>query len=194
MLAASRQYTSAHFRELLYVDNVAFFAVGFRRSTWERTGELDEGFGLGFFEDDDYCHRVRQAGMKIGIAEDVYVHHELSASFDKLPAGAKQAQFEKSRRRFEEKWGAWVPAPVPAGRGRGLKGAQGRHRDEAGWRGRYGGGSRTGEGDCEVPHRARLEGGIRDRASLRTRGLGLRHPVQRGIVAEHGAGERGLSA
>ncbi len=109
MLVASRQYTSAHFRELLYVDNVAFFAVGFRRSTWERTGELDEGFGLGFFEDDDYCHRVRQAGMKIGIAEDVYVHHELSASFDKLPAGAKQAQFEKSRRRFEEKWGPWVP-------------------------------------------------------------------------------------
>ena len=109
MLVASRQYTSAHFRELLYVDNVAFFAVGFRRSTWERTGELDEGFGLGFFEDDDYCHRVRQAGMRIGIAEDVYVHHELSASFDKLPAGAKQAQFEKSRRRFEEKWGPWVP-------------------------------------------------------------------------------------
>ena len=30
-------------------------------------------------------------------------------------------------------------APVPAGRGRGLKGAQGRHRDEAGWRDRHAG-------------------------------------------------------
>ena len=119
MLTASHQYTSVHFRELLYVDNIdvahmtevseAFFAVAFRRSTWERTGELDEGFGLGFFEDDDYCHRLRQGDMRMGIAEDVFVHHELSASFDKLAAGAKQEQFEKSRRRFEEKWGPWAP-------------------------------------------------------------------------------------
>jgi GT2 family glycosyltransferase len=109
MLVVSRRYTSAHFRELLYVDNIAFFAVAFRRATWEKTGELDEGFGLGFFEDDDYCRRVAESGLKIAIAEDVFIHHELSASFDLLGARRKQEQFEHSRELFEEKWGAWTP-------------------------------------------------------------------------------------
>ena len=109
MIGASRRYVAGHFRSLMPVQNVAFFAVAFRRDTWERVGELDERFGLGFFEDDDYCRRVSESGLKIAVAEDVFVHHELSASFDLLGAGRKQAQFEDSRRVFEEKWGAWTP-------------------------------------------------------------------------------------
>ncbi len=109
MIGASRRYVAGHFRSLMPVQNVAFFAVAFRRDTWERVGELDERFGLGFFEDDDYCRRVSESGLKIAVAEDVFVHHELSASFDLLGSGRKQAQFEDSRRVFEEKWGAWTP-------------------------------------------------------------------------------------
>ena len=43
------------------------------------------------------------------MAEDVFVHHELSASFDLLGANRKKEQFEHSRKLFEEKWGAWTP-------------------------------------------------------------------------------------
>ena len=70
MISASRRYTAAHFRSLIPVDNVTFFAVALRRATWERVGELDERFGLGFFEDDDYCRRVSESGLKIAVAED----------------------------------------------------------------------------------------------------------------------------
>jgi GT2 family glycosyltransferase len=72
-------------------------------------GGLDEQFGMGFFEDDDYCRRVEQAGYAIACAEDVFVHHHLSASFDQLKAAAKQALFEKNRALYEAKWGAWSP-------------------------------------------------------------------------------------
>ena len=65
MVSASRRYAATHFRSLMPVPNVAFFAVAFRRETWERVGELDERFGLGFFEDDDYCRRVSESGLKI---------------------------------------------------------------------------------------------------------------------------------
>jgi hypothetical protein len=109
MFAAARRYVASHYNCLTYVDAIAFFAVGLRRTTWDTVGELDERFGLGFFEDDDYCRRARAAGFRIAIADDVFIHHELSAAFDSLGPRAKQEQFERNRRLFEEKWGPWTP-------------------------------------------------------------------------------------
>ncbi len=40
-----------------------------------RVGLLDERFGPGGYEDYDYCFRVRQAGYKIALAGDVFIHH-----------------------------------------------------------------------------------------------------------------------
>lgn len=107
MLRVSQRYTRAHFRELLEVENVAFFAVALERATWDEVGELDESYGLGYFEDDDYCRRVLEVDKTIGIAEDVFLHHELSASFNSLGSEVKQAQFESSKAVFEQKWGRW---------------------------------------------------------------------------------------
>ncbi|MFN9966094.1 MAG: glycosyltransferase family 2 protein, partial [Lysobacteraceae bacterium] len=58
---------------------------------------------------DDYCRRVEQAGWSIACAEDVFVHHHLSASFDALKAEAKRALFEKNKALYESKWGTWIP-------------------------------------------------------------------------------------
>jgi len=88
---------------------LAFFCVALRREVYAKVGGLDEAFGLGFFEDDDYCNRVRAAGWTMAIAEDVFVHHHLSASFDQLKAGNRQALFEKNKALYESKWGPWVP-------------------------------------------------------------------------------------
>ena len=109
MQRAAVAYTSKHARQELDARVVAFFCAAMPRSVYERMGGLDERFGLGFFEDDDYCRRVEQAGFRIAIAEDVFVHHHLSASFSKLDDEKKQELFDRNRVLYEEKWGTWQP-------------------------------------------------------------------------------------
>ncbi len=109
MEKAAYRHTSSHPRQALDVGVVAFFCVGMPRTLFEMIGGLDERFGLGFFEDDDYCRRVRQAGYRIAIAEDVFVHHHLSASFDALGRKRRQALFDRNKALYEEKWGPWTP-------------------------------------------------------------------------------------
>lgn len=109
MIEAARRYTCNHLGEVFDLRTVAFFCVMFRRSVYEAIGLLDEAFGLGFFEDDDYCRRIEEAGMRIVCAEDVFVHHHLSASFDKIHSKKRQELFERNKKIYEEKWGAWEP-------------------------------------------------------------------------------------
>ncbi|HGY1042989.1 TPA: glycosyltransferase [Aeromonas salmonicida subsp. salmonicida] len=109
MAVMARKYTYQHIGKLYLVDCAAFFCVMFSRKVYEDVGLMEEAFGVGFFEDDDYCNRVRAAGYQIAVVEDVFVHHHLSASFDKLKVEVKQALFEKNKVIYEKKWGAWVP-------------------------------------------------------------------------------------
>ncbi len=81
-----------------------------RKAVVDQIGPLDERFGAGMFEDDDYARRVRQAGYRVICAEDVFVHHRGSASFSKLSETEYRNLFELNKRLYEEKWGeAWVP-------------------------------------------------------------------------------------
>lgn len=109
MVMVSRAYTRKHSREHIFVDTAAFFCVAIRKEVIEKVGLLDEAFGRGFFEDDDYCIRARKAGYKVAIADDVFVHHHLSASFNKLKDDEKQGLFEKNKAIYESKWGEWKP-------------------------------------------------------------------------------------
>ena len=79
------------------------------KHVWEKVGGLDEQFFPGFFEDDDYCLRIRAEGWRIACAEDVFVYHELSASFDREGLARRQEIFERNKRLFEKKWGTWKP-------------------------------------------------------------------------------------
>ena len=101
--------TRARMGEWFEINTLAFFCVMFSRSTYEKVGGLCEEYGLGFFEDDDYCRRVQQSGKRAACAEDVFVHHHLSASFNKLGVEKKQALFEKNKAIYEAKWGTWSP-------------------------------------------------------------------------------------
>ena len=100
-----------HAGELVDVPMLTMFCVAMRRDVYERVGPLDERFEVGFFEDDDYCLRVREAGYGVAYAEDVLVHHTGEGSFGALvPTGEHAAIFRENRRRFEEKWGVeWEP-------------------------------------------------------------------------------------
>jgi GT2 family glycosyltransferase len=59
---------------------------------------LDENFGLGFYEDDDYCIRVRQAGYKLVCAEDVFVYHRGGGSFSRIGTGTRKMMRENRRK------------------------------------------------------------------------------------------------
>lgn len=76
-------------------------------------GLLDEAYGLGMFEDDDYALRLARAGYRAAIAADVYVHHWGWASFGRLDQAEYDRVFEANRRYFEAKWGqAWQRLPA----------------------------------------------------------------------------------
>jgi len=87
------------------------FCVATRRDVLRRVGPLDERFGLGMFEDDDYAMRVRQEGLRVVCAENAFVHHFGEASLGALAASGRYGQlFEANRRLFEEKWELrWQP-------------------------------------------------------------------------------------
>jgi len=74
----------------------------------DEVGFLDEVYGLGFYEDDDYCKQVTNKGYGIVIADDVFVHHHLAVSFQTLGVKAGE-QMARNRVIFEERWGPWQP-------------------------------------------------------------------------------------
>ena len=106
---SARHYNLGRTGQLLPLRIAAFFCVMMPRRVYEALGGLDEQFVPGFFEDDDYCLRVKDLGLRVGCAEDVFVYHELSASFDKVSIERRQAIFERNKALFEKKWGAWQP-------------------------------------------------------------------------------------
>jgi len=98
------------------VRSAAFFCALVPRGVWETVGDLDSAFGMGMFEDDDFAMRVRQAGRRVVVAEDCFVHHFGQGSFSKIPRETYERVFEENRRRFEEKWKQrWQPHRVRAG-------------------------------------------------------------------------------
>jgi GT2 family glycosyltransferase len=83
---------------------LAMYCVAGRKEIFQQIGTLDEQFGIGMFEDDDYSLRVRQAGYMIAVAEDVFVQHFSRSGFKILGDERYLALFEENRRKFEAKW------------------------------------------------------------------------------------------
>ncbi len=54
------------------------------RRVIEEIGLFDERFGIGNFEDDDFCLRARLAGYKVVCAQDSYIHHEGGKTFERI--------------------------------------------------------------------------------------------------------------
>lgn len=77
---------SAAFREnnryrIIRQRRIVGFCMLFRRELVEKIGLLDESFGSGNFEDDDFCLRSELAGYHNMIAGDVFVYHAGGATF-----------------------------------------------------------------------------------------------------------------
>ena len=109
VFASAKSYSLAKSGHTLPLSIAAFFCVMMPRAVYTRIGNLDEQFFPGYFEDDDYCLRIKEAGWGIACAEDVFVYHELSASFNKEGAARRHEIFTRNKGLFEAKWGPWTP-------------------------------------------------------------------------------------
>jgi GT2 family glycosyltransferase len=90
-------------REVDYCSGVFLMT---RRELFEQLGGLDETFGPGYFEDADYCVRLRKAGYRIVyLPEAITLHYENATSsglFD-VPAS-----FHRNRARFAARHADWL--------------------------------------------------------------------------------------
>ena len=74
-----------------------------RRELVNRIGGLDEDFGLGFYEDDDYCLRSLREGLRLVCLEDAFVYHRGSHSFQRQPTEETKSLMKRNHSLFEAK-------------------------------------------------------------------------------------------
>ena len=99
----AEQWYLRHAGTLRPTNRLIGFLWMMKREVVEKIGGFDPLFGIGNYEDDDYCIRAQLAGYKLVIADDVFVHHYGSRSFKKQPdAYVKLLQTNKML--FAGKW------------------------------------------------------------------------------------------
>jgi len=74
------------------------------RALLETVGGLDERYGRGNFEDDDWCLRGHLHGFQARIAHDVFIHHGGSKAFRREGIDYR-AQLTENWEIFKHKWG-----------------------------------------------------------------------------------------
>jgi len=94
--------------ETTEVNFVIGFCMMFKRDTFTLSNPFDESLWPCSGEEIDFCLRARQAGHKVGIAHDVYVHHEGSKTFNEMEKSG-QLNYQETCKRNDEhlaaKWG-----------------------------------------------------------------------------------------
>lgn len=63
---------------------LAFFCVMLKREAIQQIGLLDEQFGVGFADDDDYCRRLHLSGYRVALAENCLIYHSHRTTFNQL--------------------------------------------------------------------------------------------------------------
>ena len=98
---------------------VVGFCMLFRKDLVDKIGPLDESFGTGNFEDDDFCVRAALAGYRNVIAGDVFIHHFGSRSFigNRIDYGTALAG---NRKIYTDKWQAFERKVEEGGKIRSL--------------------------------------------------------------------------
>jgi GT2 family glycosyltransferase len=100
-------YSESRFRafgnEVIPVNRIIGFCLAMRANLLKKLGGLDENFGRGNFEDDDYCARIRHAGFSIGMTPGIFIHHSGNQTFRSISVDYKQL-LDRNLAYFERKW------------------------------------------------------------------------------------------
>ncbi len=82
------------------------FSVVFKREVVDRIGNVDEIFGLAYFDDVDFSVRAIQAGFLVALAIDTYVYHHRNVTFFEVLKGKKWNELhEKNKHIYYRRWG-----------------------------------------------------------------------------------------
>ena len=73
-----------------------------KKYVWDEMGGFDERFGLGNYEDDDFCKRLELAKYRIAIVPSAFIYHKWHGSWDH----DQLVELLKTNKKiFNEKWG-----------------------------------------------------------------------------------------
>ena len=86
-------------------DMLVGFCLAVRHSAWNEVGGFDERFGLGTFEDNDLCYRLRRAGYRLIRSARSFVHHGGSQTFARLQMDVA-ALLSRNETLYRQKWQA----------------------------------------------------------------------------------------
>lgn len=66
------------------IDFVYGHCMMIKREVFLKIGLLDERFGVGNYDDVDFCRRATEAGFKIGLCRHLFVYHFCHSTFSEL--------------------------------------------------------------------------------------------------------------
>jgi len=91
---------------IIYIDGmIAFFCVMFRAEIFNMIGLLDEDFGAGLFDDDDYCQRIHKVGYKTVLHLGVLVQHNHRTTFNEVyDDNGLQSIYNINKAKYEKKY------------------------------------------------------------------------------------------
>jgi GT2 family glycosyltransferase len=85
---------------------LAFFCTVFKREVFEKIGFLDEAFGVGLGDDDDFCKRMKSAGMRCFLSMGTYVFHNHRTTFRELYSEQEISDMQADRKKvYRDKHG-----------------------------------------------------------------------------------------
>lgn len=85
-------------------ESVVFACVYIKREVFNKIGLLSEDY-FAYFEDTDFCHRAKKAGILTGVCGDIKIKHAESST-TKENGVSHISLFQKSQKTFISKWGA----------------------------------------------------------------------------------------
>lgn len=99
------------FADNLYINNITPTEVDYvfghcmliKSEVFKSLGYLDERFGIGNYDDVDYCRRATKRGFKIGIINNLFVYHQCHATFDALEIDVNKL-IKDNKTVFDKKW------------------------------------------------------------------------------------------
>ncbi len=106
------RWTKEHTGQNFLTYRVVGFCLLTRREVIDTIGGLDEQFGSGNFEDDDFCIRAALSGYEARVAQDVFIHHTGSQTFRDAGIDYRQSLL-RNEELFKAKWG--IPTVSPNG-------------------------------------------------------------------------------